>query len=91
MTVSPFFLIHWARFSLGVQEKINLSISSPSQAICFPLSNYKWTIHKSHAMVVVAWALSLLLSVPQTVVYTAENTYCIAKWAPNWGSKVIRV
>ena len=30
------------------------------QAICFPLSNYKWTLHRSHIMLAVAWILSLL-------------------------------
>ncbi len=59
------------------------------QAICFPLSNYRWTIHKSHVMLALAWVISLLFSLPQVVVYHGRSEeYCIAQFQPNWGAKV---
>jgi hypothetical protein len=59
------------------------------QAICYPLSNHRWTIHKSHTMLGIAWVVSLLFSAPQAGVFHAKDiNYCRADFAPDWGAKV---
>ena len=54
------YLYTWVGLTLRfVDFKMDLKIPL-SQAICFPLSNYKWTLHRSHIMLAVAWILSIL-------------------------------
>jgi hypothetical protein len=68
----------------------NFFLLLSDQAICFPLSNYKWTIHRSHIMLALAWFLSITFSIPQTIVYNANNKlgFCVTEFQPVWGSKV---
>lgn len=57
------------------------------QAICFPLSNYKWTLHRSHIMLAVAWILSLLFSIPNSFIYFVHRGTCTPNWGVTWGAK----
>ena len=43
------------------------------QAICNPLSNCSWTPKRSHIMIAVAWTISLLLCIPQTIIFSTNK------------------
>ena len=62
-------------------------------AICHPLTSHTWSSSKVHLMVGVAWGLSLLFSIPQTIIFAyievAPNTYdCWATFNPKWTAMV---
>lgn len=58
------------------------------QAICHPLSNCTWTPKRSNIMITVAWVISVLLCVPQILIFHgADETSCTAHFAPGWGVK----
>lgn len=40
------------------------------QAICKPLSSYSWTMKRAHLMVGIAYLLSVVLSVPQLIIFS---------------------
>lgn len=49
------------------------------QAICNPLSNFEWTPKRSNIMISVAWTISLLLCIPQMIIFSIneDNTNCV--------------
>lgn len=58
-------------------------------AICFPFISRKWSSKMVHKLVVVAWALSLLFSIPQTFIFSYKTTPygqtdCWASFEPFW-------
>ena len=59
------------------------------QAICYPLSNCTWTPKRSNIMIFVAWVVSLLLCIPQAVIFGQSEVgpYCVANFPPVWGVK----
>ena len=60
-------------------EDSQTSLSLP-QAICFPLSNYKWTLHRSHIMLAVAWILSLLFRRVSRFIHHLQQIAIHANW-----------
>ena len=60
-------------------------------AICHPLTNQVWTSKTSKQMVLAAWVISIVLSLPQAFVFSSpEGTThtCQAGFAHGWGVKV---
>ncbi|WAR10304.1 ANR-like protein [Mya arenaria] len=58
-------------------------------AICYPFMSRKWTSRTVHKLVVVAWTLSLLFSVPQLFIFSYRTTSygtmdCWAMFDPEW-------
>ncbi|XP_054157379.1 oxytocin receptor-like [Oppia nitens] len=43
------------------------------QAICYPLSNCKWTSRKSKLMITIAWMISILCSAPQAFIFSYQE------------------
>ena len=59
------------------------------QAICHPLTNQVWAGKKSKVMILVAWVVSLVLCVPQAIVFSSPKEHtCIGHFQPGWGVKV---
>ncbi|TRY79427.1 hypothetical protein TCAL_10764 [Tigriopus californicus] len=59
------------------------------QAICHPLTNQVWASKKSKFMIFLAWIISLVLCIPQAIIFHSPKPYiCTATFAPNWGMKV---
>eukprot|EP00095_Tigriopus_kingsejongensis_P010910 snap_masked-scaffold348_size200312-processed-gene-1.4 protein:Tk10910 transcript:snap_masked-scaffold348_size200312-processed-gene-1.4-mRNA-1 annotation:"vasopressin v1a" len=57
------------------------------QAICHPLSNCTWTPKRSNVMIAVAWIISVILCVPQILIFHGTDDACSAYFAPSWGLK----
>ncbi|XP_076372897.1 oxytocin receptor-like [Tachypleus tridentatus] len=65
------------------------------QAICFPLTSYTWTPHKSKVMIFGAWAISLLCCSPQAFIFSFQQVSsdpvvfdCWGTFIQPWGEKV---
>lgn len=61
-------------------------------AICYPFLSQNLSSKKVHMMVIVAWVLSLLFSIPQMFIFgyrevTPESYDCYANFAPRWTEK----
>ena len=59
------------------------------RAICHPLSNYSWSSKRVHLMVGFAYAIALLLSIPQIIIFRLGPTEtgdidCWAHFNPPW-------
>lgn len=62
-------------------------------AICYPFLSHKLSSRKVHMMVIVAWTLSLLFSIPQMFVFgyreVSPDSYdCYAMFVPEWTEKL---
>ena len=44
-------------------------------SICHPLTSHTWTKRRANAMVLVAWVLSLVFSIPQLILFTLMETF----------------
>ena len=58
-------------------------------AICHPFLSHQWSLARVHRMVLVAWMLSLIFSLPQLFIFSYEiNAYgmhdCWATFNPEW-------
>ena len=58
-------------------------------AICHPFLSHQWSLARVHRMVLVAWVLSLVFSIPQLFIFSYEiNSYgmhdCWATFYPEW-------
>lgn len=58
-------------------------------AICYPFISRKWSSKMVHKLVLVAWVLSLLFSIPQTFIFSYMATPhgqmdCWASFEPSW-------
>lgn len=64
------------------------------QAICFPLMNCSWTAKRSKIMIVIAWIISLLLSVPQMFIFSYMldssngDMDCLTTFMAVWGPQI---
>ena len=49
------------------------------QAICNPLSNFEWTPKRSNIMISLAWTISLVLCIPQIIIFSSneDSTQCV--------------
>ena len=49
------------------------------QAICNPLSNFEWTPKRSNIMISLAWTISLVLCIPQIIIFSfdEDRTQCV--------------
>ena len=49
------------------------------QAICNPLSNFEWTPKRSNIMISLAWTISLVLCIPQVIIFSSkeDSTQCV--------------
>ncbi|KAJ8319980.1 hypothetical protein KUTeg_001567 [Tegillarca granosa] len=58
-------------------------------AICHPFLSQKWSSSRVHYMVIVAWVLSMLFSIPQVIIFSIQERQageydCWATFYPNW-------
>ncbi|KAI8776011.1 cephalotocin receptor 1, partial [Biomphalaria glabrata] len=61
-------------------------------AICHPFLSQTWTARHAHLLVAIAWAASLVFSLPQVVIFSftqrEDNVYdCWANFDPDWTLK----